>query len=300
MSKQNIGLLGATSLVGKWLRPLLQESWHVIAFSRQSKEYANGEIEWRRIDPILFQKEKRDKAVCILPTKKVQILNWICIAPIWVLPDYFGLLEAYGVRRIVVLSSTSRFIKNDSSDLAEQNIANHLIEGEAQLQVWAEKNGVEWVILRSTLIYGEGQDKNISEIASFARRFGFFPILGKADGLRQPIHAEDVACACISALKSSEKLNRTYNISGGETLSYREMVRRVFVALNRQPCLVTIPLTAFRLVLVCLRPFPRYRHWSVAMAERMNRNLVFDHSDARRDFGFSPRPFRLTPKDVLR
>ena len=29
------------------------------------------------------------------------------------------------------------------------------------------------------------------------------------------------------------------------------------------------------------------------MAERMNRDLVFDHSEARQDFGFQPRAFTL-------
>jgi len=43
---------------------------------------------------------------------------------------------------------------------------------------------------------------------------------------------------------------------------------------------------------------PRYRNWSSAMAERMNRDLVFDHSEATRDFGFAPRAFVLSAEDV--
>lgn len=155
-----------------------------------------------------------------------------------------------------------------------------------------------WVILRPTLIYGHGRDKNIAEIARFIRRFGFFPLLGKAMGLREPIHAGDVAAACIAALKSPLAANRAYNISGGEPLPYREMVGRVFTALHRRPRFVTIPLFAFRFAVTCLRLFPRYRHWSAAMAERMNRDLVFDSADAARDLGFSPRPFLLAPEDL--
>jgi hypothetical protein len=34
------------------------------------------------------------------------------------------------------------------------------------------------------------------------------------------------------------------------------------------------------------------------MAERMNRNLVFDHSEAERDLGFTPRRFLLLPADL--
>jgi hypothetical protein len=47
-----------------------------------------------------------------------------------------------------------------------------------------------------------------------------------------------------------------------------------------------------------LRHLPRYRLWSAAMVERMNRDLVFDHSDATRDLDFLPQPFQLTPEDL--
>ena len=67
---------------------------------------------------------------------------WICLAPIWVLPDYFALLEACRVRRVVVLSSTSRFTKIDSGDVAENIVAARLIEGEAQVQAWAASRGI--------------------------------------------------------------------------------------------------------------------------------------------------------------
>ena len=108
-----------------------------------------------------------------------------------------------------------------------------------------EGSGVDWVILRPTLIYGLGQDKNISEIVRLIRRFGFFPLVGQAKGLRQPVHAEDVATACLSALEKTDVVNRAYNLSGGETLSYREMINRVFTALGRRPRLIPYRSLAF-------------------------------------------------------
>ena len=106
-----------------------------------------------------------------------------------------------------------------------------------------------------------------------------------------------LAAACVAALQASAAANRAYNISGGETLAYRDMVARVFVTLGRPARLVTVPLWAFRVAVAMLRRLPRYRHWSAAMAERMNRDLVFDHTDAARDLGFRPRGFALTAGD---
>ena len=199
---------------------------------------------------------------------------------------------------MVAVSSTSRFTREWSSDEREQALGRQFVESEAQLQAWAEGLGVDWVILRPTLIYGRSLDRNITEIASFVRRYGFFPLLGGANGLRQPVHAQDVAAACIAALESGAARNHAYNISGAERLSYREMVRRVFEALGRAPRMLSVPLWAVRVAIACVRLLPRYRGWTAAMAERMNQDLVFDHDEAARDLGYRPRPFRLSAQDV--
>ncbi len=284
-NQNRIGLLGATSPVGVCLLSLLVEAEkQVMAFSRRPIAQADNNVVWRQLSSA--------------SSSSSQMANWICATPIWVLPDYFSLLEAHNVQCVVVLSSTSRFTKNDSNDPEEQAVALRLADAETRVQQWAESRGVEWVILRPTLIYGLGQDKNIVEIARFIRRFGFFPLFGKANGLRQPIHVEDVAVACLAALQAPSATNRAYNISGGETLAYRDMLGRVFLALNRRPRLLTVPLWVFRLAVAMLRHLPRYRHWSTAMAERMNRDLVFDHAEAARDFGFKPRAFTLSGEDL--
>jgi hypothetical protein len=71
------------------------------------------------------------------------------------------------------------------------------------------------------------------------------------------------------------------------------MICRIFSALGKKPRFVKFPLWLFRLAVFILRIFPRFRQWSAAMAERMNKDMVFDHTEARRDLGFVPRPFDL-------
>jgi nucleoside-diphosphate-sugar epimerase len=286
MSKTHVGLLGATSFVGEQLITLLRrDDVPVEAFSRKPQTKATFGLTWHHLA------DGSDNHT-------VRIDNWLCTAPIWMLKEHYPLLEASGARRIVALSSTSRFSKTTSSDKAEKALAARLLQGEEELQNWAAATGVDWLILRPTLIYGLGRDRNITEIARFIRRFGFFPLLGRGSGLRQPVHVEDVAQAAIAALNTPTPTNRAYTVSGGETLPYREMVGRVFAALRRPPRLLPIPFPLFRLAVAGMRLLPRYRHWSIAMAERMNSDLVFDHAEAMRDLAFSPRPFRPSQIDV--
>lgn len=287
--QRRVGLLGATSLVGEsLLQSLAVLHVRTVAYTRQPLVERGDGVEWRRLPAAAMAAEEEPIAL------------WVCVAPIWVLPRYFDLLRASGAKRVVALSSTSRFSKQDSADAAERSIVGRLVEGEAQLQEWAERNGIEWVVLRPTLIYGRGRDRNICEMARFIRRFGFFPLFGTACGVRQPVHADDVAAACVAALTSPAAINRAYSISGGETLSYREMVRRVFAALGRPPRLLPLPLPVIALAIRLLHIFPRCRHWTATMAWRMNYDLQFDHADAARDLSYAPRPFRLDMSDLPR
>ena len=290
MPEFEVGVIGASSFVGDCLLSQLAEAGcHAIAFSRRANVCVEGsKTDWRKLPEAANQTLN---GAC-------SIASWICAAPIWVLPEYFSMLESYNVRKVVVLSSTSRFTKEQSSDLAEKQLAKRLADTESLVQIWAEQHNIEWVILRPTLIYGLGQDKNVAEIVRIIRRFGFFLLFGKAQGLRQPIHVEDVAAACISALQSPRATNCAFNISGGEILAYRDMVLRIFSALTRQPHLFTVPLWLFRFAIMLVRLIPRYRHWSAAMAERMNHDMVFDYSNAAHAFSFKPRSFILTNRDL--
>lgn len=288
---KRIGLLGATSLVGGCLIEQLRErGWNVTAFSRNAEGSGAPNPRWIRLD--------NHHSLPDPHTKSQAIPLWVCAAPIWVLPGYLPMLEVYGAQRVVTLSSTSRFTKALSGNRAEVGIVQRLREGEEQLHAWAIAKEVDWAVLRPTLIYGHGKDKNICEIARFIRRFGFFPVFGKAMGMRQPVHAEDVAMACIAALESPLTLNRAYDLSGGESIPYREMITRVFAALGRPPRLLPIPLPVFGLALAMLRCLPYHQHWSTPMAIRMNQDLTFDHSGATRDLGYMPRAFVLRPVDL--
>lgn len=284
MKPETIGVLGARSLVGDCLLEILPVAgFKISAVSRQAIVSTSPQIEWQQ-----WPEDTKEQAVS----------HWISALPIWILPQFFPFLEQRGCRRIVALSSTSRFVKADSADREEKVVATALAQGEAELQAWAEQNRVRWTILRPTLIYGLGQDKNIAEIVRLIQRFGFFPLTAKGCGLRQPIHAEDVATACLQALDCETSHHRAYNISGGSTLAYRGMVDTIFQALHKPARFFPLPLWLAKIFIAFAHSKPAYRQWTVSMFKRMGQDLVFDHDEATKDFGFSPRTFQLRPEDL--
>jgi len=273
---------GATSQIGRFLLPRLQAAdFTVIAISRQppSNPPAPGLI-WQQADLHVPSS---------LPVFKPNLL--FHLAPLPLLPPLLAhFSREMPLKKIIAFSSTSCFTKANSPEPKERSIAAQLTEAETGLITECQARGIAWTLFRPTLIYGCGIDKNVTFIAKFIRRFGFFSLLGQGTGLRQPVHADDLACACVQACVSSRAVNKAYNLSGGQTLSYHNMVEAIFHALGKKPRIMSIPLPIFKLIARCMSWLPRYAHLS-AMVARMNQDLCFDHATASDDFGYQPRTF---------
>ncbi len=279
-----VAVAGASSAVGDFLLPRLAAAGcGAIALSRARESLAQDGArdpgpEWVRTD-----------LAAPLPTDfRASML--VCLAPLWLLPERLQDFAAGGVTRVVALGSTSLFTKRASANRAERDVAALLASAEAALAELCGRLGIAWTVLRPTLIYGTGRDANIGAIAAFIRRFGFFPVAGAASGLRSPVHADDVAQACVAALGADAARNRAYDIAGGEIVTYREMVLRVFEAIGAAPRVVALPPWLMQ-ALASVAAQAGIPGINSDLVRRMNRDQVFDHADAMRDLGYTPRAF---------
>ncbi|HLJ65514.1 MAG TPA: NAD-dependent epimerase/dehydratase family protein [Stellaceae bacterium] len=193
-------------------------------------------------------------------------------------------------KQIIALSSTSAVTKATSPDPRERALAAALLAAETALAQFCRERGILWTVLRPTLIYDPGVDRNVSAIAAFIRRFGFFPIVHPGRGLRQPVHADDVAAAMIAAIDNTRALGKIFDLPGADTLSYREMVARIFAGLGRAPRILPCPASLLRFGLTLVHRIFR-RGYSPALLDRMNQDLAFDRHPAEAALDYRPRPF---------
>jgi nucleoside-diphosphate-sugar epimerase len=278
-----VGVLGATSLVGRPLmRRLIAAGSNVLACSRNPPAAAAAPgVEWRRSGVTLAD--------------GLRVPEWIAVCPLWATVAAFDWLVAAGLERLVALSSTSVLSKRSSPDPAERALASRLAAAEVELVNLAAGAGKRLVILKPTMIYDGHGDGNVAAIVAWVNRWGWFPLCGAAQGWRQPVHAEDVAAACLAALRHPAP-RPEYTLSGGEALPFRELVRRACAAHGQSPRLLHLPGWAWRPLATAARGLGLAAGASVGMAARMNEDLVFDHSAAAADLGFRPRPFEPSPR----
>ena len=275
-----VGLVGATSQIGRTLVPHLQaQGCRVLRISR------NG--AWTGSDPLHVH--DASNACFVPPIEAADTL--ISLAPLPAIGAVLDMAGLLGARRVIAFGSTGRFSKANASSAVERDFVQQQERAEQLLSSRAKDEGIAWTLLRPTMIYGAGADQSVAFVMRMIERFGFFPLPWGARGLRQPVHVDDLAGACVAVLGEPRTHGRAYNLGGGEVLQFPELVRRVFLAAGRRPILVPVPQFPYRMLVRLGRRIPSVRFVRMEMVDRMYQDLVADNSPAQIDFGYQPRKF---------
>ena len=134
-----------------------------------------------------------------------------------------------GVRRIVHVS-----IANPSLDSPLG-----YYKGKALVEQAVRQSGLEYAILRPTVVFGEG-DILINNIAWFLRSFPVFAIPGTGNYSIRPIHVEDMARLLADSIELSG--NTVRDAVGSETFRFEELVQLIARSVGRSPRLIHVPM----------------------------------------------------------
>ena len=270
-------VVGGTGLVGGYIvEHLLRGGARPLALSRAQQ--GRPGVDW-------FRGDLEKPETLTFPA----FTTLYCTADAVLLADALPRLFSPSLRRVVAFSSTSVITKQDTEVAAERETIRKLADAERRIAAACEHHNVGWTMLRPTLIYAEGRDTNITPLSRLIRRFGFMPLVGGAPGLRQPVHAEDLAIGAIAAAGSAAAVNKVYALPGGETLAYREMIGRIFDGMRLPRRTISVPPLLWRAGFMLAKPlFPGA---NVAMGIRMMKDMTFDSTPAIRDLGWKPRAF---------
>ena len=287
INRPGVLLTGASSQIGFFaLSRLVRAGFQVFAVSRKGKPEAFPglkHVKW------LNESEGLEAA------KNCRYL--LSAGPLGLASKY--LMTCGEIQKAVVFSSSSVEVKQQSANQKERDQILDMLSAESEMRSLCEYRGLKLVIFRPTLIYGCGLDTNITRLANWITRFGFMPVNGRAEGLRQPVHAEDLASVAVTAMLSQEDLPRVLNLSGGDTLSYSDMVSRIFIGLGKPVRLIRLPQWLFLLLAKFLSTINLASGVNDEMIRRQRLDLVFEDTQARQLLNYKPRAFAPSAHDFL-
>lgn len=285
-SRADYLVLGASGAIGIWVLPALlsRPGTRVVAVSRHAPVALHPGLSWVRHD--LY-------AASRTATGALDARHVISAGP---LDGLAALAEHAPWRagtRVAALSSMSLLTKGDSPDPVERASIARLGDAERRLRALARSRHWHLSLLRPTLVWGSGLDRSLTPLVSLARRWGVLPLPSGARGLRQPVHASDLAAALVAATETPAALGATMTLAmpGGEVLPFDRMLARCLAVAAPNARLLRVPDLPARALGALMRHLPgRSRTLAVQLA-RARADLHVEGPSGWAELGLSPRAF---------
>jgi nucleoside-diphosphate-sugar epimerase len=107
-------------------------------------------------------------------------------------------------------------------------------------------SGIEYCILRPSLMYDPTDDKNIGYLINFARKFPFFPLTGNGKWPRQPIYIDDM-CLLVTPPSIIFSANQACSINGKEVIYFKDMIKAVLDEVEGFHFRLFLPVSVFKI-----------------------------------------------------
>ncbi|MCL4274783.1 MAG: NAD(P)H-binding protein [Anaerolineales bacterium] len=271
-------ITGATGFTGLRVVPLLLNSgYEVCCFVRETSDRSRlGKLPVEWVTGDLSDTEALTSAL-----RGVDALVNIASLGFGHAESILSSAKEAGVKRGLFISTTAIFTQLNADSKSARLTAEETIQA----------SGLDYTILRPTMIYGSPRDRNMWRLIRLLRFSPIIPIFGDGESLQQPIFVDDVAQAVLLALQNDITIGKSYNIAGKAPLTYNQVIDTVAFALGKRVWKLRLP---YMPIVNFLQFTERMRLRLPIKAEqvlRLNENKAFSYEEAQRDFGFSPRSF---------
>jgi NADH dehydrogenase len=185
-----------------------------------------------------------------------------------------------GVRRLLYVSSISVtypvLTPYGASKLA----------GEAAVK----DSGLEWTIVRPTLVIGDGGGVEFRMFADFVCKFPVYPMPGGGVSKKRPVRSVDLVKGIAAAGLTRDAVGKTYALAGPEVMTMAEMARRVLRQAGLRHWMVPLPWWLARMLAVFKNRIGGRR----VSAEQALAGFLYDAvpgiENAEKDLDYHPEP----------
>jgi uncharacterized protein YbjT (DUF2867 family) len=205
-------------------------------------------------------------------------------------PGIVAAAEEAGIPRAVFVSTTA--------------VTTTLHPATKQVRLTAEQqirtSGLDWTILRPTMIYGDAGDRNLSRLLRLLHRAAVLPVPDTGHCLHQPVHVADVTAAVLAALQRAAAIGALYDVAGPEPLPFTELLHTCARAVRSRTRLIQVPITPLVTLARGYELLSRHPRVRAEQLLRLTEDKAFPIDDAISDLGYAPRAFASGIADEAR
>ena len=196
-----------------------------------------------------------------------------------------------GIKRFVFVSTIKvngeftekqPFTENDLPN-PQDPYAISKYEAEKALRQIEKETGMQVVILRPPLIYGEGVKANFAALLNLVDKKLPLP-MANIHNKRSLIYVKNFVDAIITCATHPKAAGETYLVSDGEDVSLPQLIKKIAIALDKQNYLFPFPIFIMRFLASLVG--------KSASVDRLTESLIIDSSKIRQELGWNP-PFTM-------
>lgn len=205
---------------------------------------------------------------------------FVHVAGIQYSPQVILAMRRAGVKRLVIVSSTSA-----------HSSFEHRSGPRRSMETLVRESGLEWTIVRPSMIYGSELDHNIHHLLRFLDRWPVFPVFGSGENLWQPVYYKDLAGGVLAAFERPIAIGKSYDLPGAYPLSYLQLVRTAAGTLGKTPRILRLPLEPVRRVLQAAELVRLPLPVKSEQVLRLREDKAYPYDRSREDLSYEPRSF---------
>lgn len=260
-------LTGSTGFIGtELLKQLKLKKYFINVSSRSSLEKIDEVQNFKinQIDNNSNWSEALDKVNCVIHCAGIAVENNKSNAND--LDNYHRInvegtsnlayqAAAKGVKRFIFLSSikvngertnVSSNFKNTDVPKPENIYAISKWKAEQFLQAISKQTGLEIVIIRAPMVYGEGVKGNFLRLLNLINKGMPLPF-GSVNNLRSFISLENLVDLIICCINHPQATGQTFLVSDGEDISTPNLIKKIAMIMKKKAVLIPVPISIIKL-----------------------------------------------------
>jgi uncharacterized protein YbjT (DUF2867 family) len=239
-SRPRVAIAGASGFVGSYLVPALREQFDVVALARQPRAAADG-VEWRACD--LFSASSTRAALegvdvaiylvhSMMPSSRLFQGNFHD-TDLLLADNFVRACIHHGVKQIIYLGG----LVPDAGFVSQHLQSRHEVEEVLQL------SGIPVTALRAGMVVGAG-GSSFEILRSLVSRLPWMVLPKWTQSLGQSVYIDDVVAVLKGCILDPPRMNKTFNLTNGETLSYERMLRLTAEAMGKTRRMFQVPISS--------------------------------------------------------
>jgi NADH dehydrogenase len=143
-------------------------------------------------------------------------------------------------------------------------------------------------IVRPTLAYERNGGQEFMLFVDFLKKFPVVPFIGAGRARKSPVHTDDLVKGFLAIAHNPLTYGKTYNFSGGETITIKAFARLVLRHLGLVKPILPLPVFLCRGAAFLMERFMTRPPLTRYAISRIELDADLDHALAEKDLGYTP------------